>query len=131
MAGGRWNSPAHRVIYAADSYAAVMLEMLVHTRIGRVPASHRWIEIAIPKSVSVEIVDGVALPGWSEEDSGVARRFGDNWFNARRSVVLVVPSVVTGGLSRNLVIHQEHPEFAQLRASDAQPVVWDGRLFTG
>ena len=82
----------------------------------------------IPKSLSVEVADEATLPGWEEEDSPVARRLGDEWFDSRCSLVLVVPSVVTNGLSRNFVIHQEHPEFAPLQASEPQPVMWDVRL---
>ena len=35
--GGRWNSPGRRVIYAAESYAGAMLEVLANSNIGRVP----------------------------------------------------------------------------------------------
>ena len=45
--GGRWNSPGRRVIYAAESYAGAMLEVLVNANIGRMPKHHGWIEILI------------------------------------------------------------------------------------
>ena len=34
--GGRWNSPGRRVICASASYACAMLEVLVHTGMGRI-----------------------------------------------------------------------------------------------
>ncbi len=127
--GGRWSSPGKRIIYAADSFAGAMLEMLVHTQIGRVPSSYKWIEIDIPRTGSVEVAECSTVPGWDAEDSEAARRFGDAWFDARRSAVLFVPSVVTNGLSRNCLINQEHPEFGELKASDAREVAWNARLF--
>jgi RES domain-containing protein len=45
--GGRWNSPGRRVIYAAQTYAGAMLEVLVNANIGRMPRQHAWIEIRI------------------------------------------------------------------------------------
>lgn len=117
------------MIYAADSFAGAMLEMLVHTSIGRVPSSHEWIEIQIPDTVSVEVVEASAVPGWDVEDSGAARQLGDAWYDSRRSLVLLVPSLVTNGLSRNCLLNQEHPEFSKLRASAPKPVAWDARLF--
>ena len=34
LRGGRWNSIGQRVIYAAESYAGAMLEILVHANLG-------------------------------------------------------------------------------------------------
>jgi RES domain-containing protein len=129
VTGARWNSPGRRVIYAADSFAAAMLELLVHTRTGKVPTSHKWVEVAISKAVSVEIAEPEAIPNWAAEDSEAAREFGDAWFDSRRSLILVVPSVVTNGLSRNVLINQEHAELAELRVSEPREVAWDVRLF--
>ena len=129
LTGARWNSPGRRIIYAADSFAAAMLELLVHTRIGKAPRSHKWIEITIPATVSVEIADPEAIPDWATEDSEAARAFGDSWFDSGRSLMLVVPSAVTSGLSRNVLINQEHPQFGKLRVSEERGVAWDVRLF--
>ena len=128
--GGRWNSPGKRIIYAADSFAGAMLEMLVHTGIERVPSTYQWIAIDIPQTVSVEIAGPSDVPGWGDEDSEPARRFGDTWFDSRRSLILLVPSIVTNGLSRNCLMNQEHPEFGELKASGPEAVVWDARLFS-
>jgi RES domain-containing protein len=131
LAGARWNSAGRRVIYAADSFAAAMLEMLVHAGIGRIPSSHKWIEITIPDTVSVEFLDSTAMSGWNDEDSDSARVFGDAWLESKRFLVLVVPSIVTGGLSSNVVVNQDHPEFSELKASMPRDVIWDVRLFRG
>ena len=132
LSGARWNSPGCRVIYAAETFAGALLEMLMHTRLGAVPRTHAWIEIEIPGDVSLEEVDAGAIPGWDTEDSAAAREFGDAWYRSRRSLVLVVPSIVLpSGMGRNVLFNQEHEEFGRLAATDPRPVVWDKRLFAG
>src|SRR5271170_4078408 len=81
--GGRWNSPGRRVIYAAETYAGAILEVLVNSNIGRIPKQHAWIEILIGGDVSVE-----------EVEQRPSRIFGDRWVDEQRSTVLIVPSAV-------------------------------------
>jgi RES domain-containing protein len=115
--GGRWNSQGRRVIYAAETYAGAMLEVLANANIGRMPKHHAWIEILIGGDVSVE-----------EVEQRPSRIFGDKWYDEKRSTVLIVPSTVVR-VERNVVINQDHPGFRKLRATAPKPVVWDERLF--
>jgi RES domain-containing protein len=131
LKGGRWNSPGRRVIYASETYPGAVLEVLAHTRIGKVPRTHEWIEIAIPPSTSIEHVSPENLKGWNASDSVIARQFGDEWLRQQRALILIVPSLPASGLARNVLINQDHPEFTQLKASAPQSVVWDSRLFVG
>ncbi len=125
--GARWNSPGRRVIYAAETYAGALLEILVHAS-GSVPRSHGYIEIDIPGDVSVEEMAPADVPGWDSLSFDSARRFGDHWYDEKRTAVLLVPSVVTM-VERNVLINQEHPEFSRIRASGPVTVRWDSRLW--
>jgi len=87
--GGRWNSPGRRVIYASETYPGAVLEVLAHTRIGKVPRTHEWVEIAIPPHVSVEDVDPESLKNWDAPDFVSARQFGDEWLRQQRILVLI------------------------------------------
>lgn len=129
MFGARWNSPGRSIIYTADSFASAMLEKLVHLNINRLPASQSWVECPIPEDVSVEILDIRNVPGWDREDQRASRSYGDKWFDAKRSLVLAVPSIVTRGQSFNLLINQEHKEFRRLKPTKPRPIEWDQRLF--
>lgn len=129
LIGGRWNSPGRAVIYAAESFAAALLEILVHANLGRVPKSHAVVEITIPESVSIESLSGQNLPGWAEEDQRASRDFGDRWLEEKRSVVLLVPGVVTRGRGLNVLINPAHREFIQITASQPEDIQWDERLF--
>ncbi|WP_418648125.1 RES family NAD+ phosphorylase [Thauera butanivorans] len=130
LLGGRWNSPGHPAIYGSLSHACAMLEILAHAGIGRIPAMQQFVTAELPDDASlVERHEASALPdGWDGEDSRVARRFGDAWLGSRRSLVLVVPSVVAR-LEFNAVVNPAHPDFSTLKMSAPEPVVWDRRLF--
>jgi len=119
------------VIYASETFPGALLEILAHTRIGKLPPSQAWIEITIPADVSLETIGTTAVRGWEKPESSAARRFGDRWFDEARSLILAVPSLAASGLARNLLINQSHPEFTRLAASRPHPVRWDARLFDG
>ncbi|HEX9384347.1 MAG TPA: RES domain-containing protein, partial [Gemmatimonadaceae bacterium] len=57
-----------------------------------------------------------------------SKPFGQAWQQQRRSLLLIVPSVVAR-LENNFLINPEHPEFRQVTTSLHQPVWWDRRLF--
>jgi RES domain-containing protein len=129
VVGGRWNSLGRSVIYAAETFAGAVLEVLVHANLGRVPKTHAVIEITIPDAMPIEIVTPEALPGWNAEDLIASRTYGDRWLDERRTAVLIVPSVVTRGREHNIVVNPEHPAFKDINASKPQEVMWDERLF--
>ena len=126
--GARWNSPGRLVVYASESYAGALLEILAHAS-GSVPRSQGYIEIEIPADVSIEEVTPADLPDWDSPSFETARAFGDRWYDERRTPVLMVPSVATR-IERNILMNQEHPDFARIRASQPVPVRWDERLWT-
>jgi RES domain-containing protein len=125
--GARWNSPGRRVIYAAETYAGALLEILVHAS-GSVPRSQGYVEIEIPSALSIEEITHDVLPRWDAPSFEATQAFGDRWYDERRTPVLIVPSVVTR-VERNVLINQEHPEFPLVRASQAVRVRWDARLW--
>jgi RES domain-containing protein len=126
--GARWNSPGRRVIYATETYAGALLEILVHAS-GSVPRSQGYVEIQIPAGLPLEEITLDDVPQWDSPSFETARAFGDRWYDERRTSVLIVPPVVTL-VERNVLIDQEHPDFARIRASRALPVRWDVRLWT-
>ena len=125
--GARWNSPGRRVIYAAETYAGALLEILVHAS-GSVPQSQGYVQIEIPAGLPVEEITPDDVPHWDSPSFDSARHFGDRWYDERRTPVLIVPSVVTL-LERNVLINQEHSDFLAIRVSQPMPVRWDARLW--
>jgi RES domain-containing protein len=126
---GRWNDSDHPVIYASEHYSTAMLEKLTHGS-GRLPPNQHFIEIAIPPGVSYEVVTKDLLPGWEAKDCAAARAYGVKWRAERRSVLLIVPSVVAR-MENNFVINEDHPDARRITTGLHQPVWWDARLFRG
>jgi RES domain-containing protein len=125
--GARWNSPGRRVVYASEFYAGALLEILAHGS-GSVPRTQGYIEIEIPADMPIEEITPDDLPQWDSPSFKTAREVGDRWFDERRKPVLLVPSVATR-IERNILMNQEHPDFARIRASQPMPVRWDERLW--
>ncbi|MGE5927858.1 MAG: RES family NAD+ phosphorylase [Gemmatimonadota bacterium] len=129
LRGARWNSPGRPVIYAADSFAGSILEVLAHAlRPRTLPGPHHAVEIDIPDAL-VEVLDPAALPGWDDRGSPEAVAFGDRWLAEGRSAVLVVPALPARPVGRNVIINPLHPDAARLSVSDPFAVPWDERLF--
>lgn len=127
--GGRWNSPGRAVIYAAEHYATTIIEKLVHAGRLKLPGAHHAAAIFIPEDTRMERFDPAANAGWDAVGASVARRYGDGWFDARRTPVLLVPSVPGQPVEWNVLINPLHPEAGRIRPLDSFDIVWDGRLF--
>lgn len=118
----RWNSRGRYIIYAAEHYATALLEKAAQMNSIRIPRTLVFVRIEMPAHSSVEELRPDDLPGWQADDRDAGQRFGDRWYDERRSLVLLVPSVVAPGLERNVLINQRHPQFAHVAASSPEPV---------
>ena len=65
------------MIYAAETFAGAMLEVLVHANLSHIPRTHRSVRIEIPESL-IETVNGDDVPGWEKQDLLASRAFGDS-----------------------------------------------------
>ncbi len=124
---GRWNDSFSPMIYTSEHYSTVMLEKLVHGS-GRLPPNQHFIEITIPNGVSYEVVSPAHLPGWDDPSCTASKAFGAQWQQLKRSLLLMVPSVVAR-METNILINPEHGEAGTLAHTLHQPVWWDSRLF--
>ena len=116
------------MIYASEHYSTAMLEKLVHGN-GQLPPNQHFIKITIPNGAAYEMLNTAALPGWYAEAGAASKVHGEAWQQQKRSLILVVPSVVAR-IENNILINPEHPEFPRIEASLHQPIWWDKRLFT-
>ena len=129
LIGARWNSPGRPVVYAADSFAGAILELLAHAARPRtLPGPHHAVRLDLPDA-GVEVADPAAVAGWDRRDSPVALAFGDAWIRQGRTAALVVPSVPSRPVGRTVIINPEHPDAGKITVSDPFPVPWDERLF--
>ena len=124
---GRWNTPVSPMIYTSEHYSTAMLEKLVHGS-GQLPPDQHYIVVTIPNGISYEVLDTAALPDWYLESCATSKPFGQMWQQQKRSLLLIVPSIVAR-IEKNFLINPEHPEFRRVTTSLHQPVWWDRRLF--
>lgn len=126
---GRWNSIGLRAIYAAETYAGALLEILVHSNLSQPPKNHRVVRIVVPDNVTIETVSIDMVQNWDAADMIASRAFGDRWIQENRTAILRVPSVITNGRESNIVFNPAHSEFALVRTDDPEPLHRDARLF--
>jgi RES domain-containing protein len=118
----RWNCRGRHIIYAAEHYATALLEKAAQLSGVKIPRTLVFIRINVPPDATLEEVHVTDLPGWDSDDKIAAQRYGNRWYDERRSLILVVPSLAAPGLERNILINQEHAEFSQVTASVGEPV---------
>lgn len=131
LKGGRWNEKGTRAIYASASFAAAVLEVMVHANIGRVPRGTMGITIDIPDDVPVDRLRSEQLDLWDAHPPSASRAYGDAWLKRNGGLVLMVPSAVTSGWDDNAMINPLHPAFGRIVVSAPLPVRLDPRLFPG
>jgi RES domain-containing protein len=127
LSPGRWNTATSPVIYASRHYSTAILEKLVRGS-GELPPNQHFVEITIPTGISYEHLTPAHLPGWDDITRAASQAYGAAWQSSRRSLVLLVPSVVAR-MDLNVLINPEHPEFPRITYGLHQPVWWDPRLF--
>jgi RES domain-containing protein len=115
------------MIYATEHYATALLEKLAHGS-GALPPNQHFITITIPRGLACEMFSLSSMPGWDNVSATVSKAFGEAWQPERRSVVLIVPSVVAR-IERHVLINPAHPEFRHITTTLHEPVFWGRRLF--
>ncbi len=93
IAPGRWNTAGTPIIYTGQRYSTALLEKLVHGS-GRLPPNQHYIRVALQQGLSYEVFSPPSLPGWDTIPASVSKAFGELWCLERRSVILLVPSIV-------------------------------------
>jgi RES domain-containing protein len=116
------------MIYTGEHYSTAMLEKLVHGS-GAMPPNQHYVEITIPNGVPYEVLNTASLPDWAHATATSSKIYGDDWQRQKRSLLLIVPSVVAR-VEKNILINPEHPQFGEIKTSIHRPIWWDDRLFT-
>jgi len=127
IAPGRWNDAISPVIYASEHFSTALLEKLVRGA-GELPPNQHAVTITIPRGLTYEVFLPPSLPGWDRVPAKVSKTFGAQWQAQKRSLILLVPSVVAR-VDRNVLINPAHAEFAEVECGLHEPVFWDRRLF--
>jgi RES domain-containing protein len=128
QAGGRWNSPGTRVVYAAGSLSLAMLEMLVHLQSRQLLQRYVTFHVQFDEAL-MAAVDPADLPRrWRVSPPPHAvQAVGDEWIAAGTSPVLRVPSVIVT-TEWNYLLNPDHPDFSRIDIGEKRPIKFDARL---
>ena len=127
--GGRWNRKGTNVLYTAEHESLAVLEMLVHATMTLLPKDLKLLVLSIPPDVSSEkIYDGILSANWREYPAPpVLAKFGSEWVNSKKSLLLYVPSVIVP-TEFNILINPYHQEFSQIKEKEIRDLLFDERL---
>lgn len=118
------------MVYAASSRALACLETLAHLAAGDLPLNRYLVVIEVPDEVwnGAAKVDPKRHVGWDALPADkVSLDVGDKWVAARKSALLIVPSVIVPEES-NILINPEHPDSAHIQAKKLRRWTYDSRL---
>jgi RES domain-containing protein len=96
----------------------------------RLPSTLVYTRIELPDDITVERVEPGQIPGWDGDNRSASQVFGDRWYDERKSLALLVPSLAAPGLEWNLLINQRHPDFTRVTAAKPRPIVCHPKLLT-
>lgn len=125
--GGRWNTKGSPCVYLGGSIAICVLEALVHLSSPDELAHFTLFSLSVPDNLITELDP---LP---EHWNAVPQRtsvqlVGTSWLQQGESLVLLVPSAITG--ERNALLNPLHPQAGQVIATaQRQAFPLDPRLF--
>ena len=128
LAGGRWNSPGTAMVYATQSIALAMLEILVHVQSRNLLTNYVLFEVQFEEALVTQLNVGTLPKNWNHSPVPIdVQQYGDHWVQQSKSVILQVPSVIVP-LETNYLINPAHKDFSHLKISQPIAVKFDPRL---
>lgn len=126
--GGRWNSPGTSVVYASESRALCLLEVLAGIRSVKPIEAYLLIPIRFDDSLVTWVEPGDLPAEWRHSPPPPStQQIGDRWAEEQRFVILRVPSSIVPDES-NYLINPAHPDFARIEIGAREELSIDSRL---
>lgn len=125
-AAGRWHYAGRPIVYLAETPAAALLEVCVHTSANDVPPEFTLLRVEGPDT-DVSSIDLKALPEdwWTRLE--VTRDLGTVWLEKQESVLLRVPSAIVPE-TKNYLFNPMHRFAANFRIVETIAYPFDPRL---
>ncbi len=126
--GGRWNRPGISMVYAAQTRALAALEALAHYGGAERRIAFVTFEIDVPDKLAIRLAASDLPRDWRSAEPGASTQdIGSQWQLARRSVALVVPSVLIPQ-ECCVLINPEHVDARRVMIHYPEPFAFDDRL---
>ena len=127
---GRWHRAGNPIVYASDTPAGALLEVIAHTEaVALLKHSYVLFTIALEPDRHLLRLSADRLPAdWrSLQWPTSTQRIGTRWFEDQDSVALEVPSAVIPQ-QHNYLINPRHPHFGELGIEGPTAFEIDSRL---
>jgi RES domain-containing protein len=125
---GRWHHAGHPVVYLAESPAAALLEVCVHTSANDVPPEFTLLRIEGP-DLAVSVIRLDELPRDWRSRLEVTRDLGTAWLQDKETVLLQFPSAIVPQTT-NFLFNPMHADATKFRIAETFSHPFDTRLKT-
>lgn len=126
--GGRWNPPGTAVVYASETRALCLLEVLAGLRAVKPVQAYVLIPATFDDSLVLDVGTRDLPPEWRRHPPHPGtQRIGREWVDRKRSAVLRVPSAIVPE-EANYLLNPAHPDFGQIEIGTPEEVTIDPRL---
>jgi RES domain-containing protein len=118
---GRWNQKGTPVLYFSLALSLACPEQLVHLTPDEMPDDYVYTSVDLRGEPEAADYRGSLM------DVDSTRRYGHRWATDRRSLAILVPSVIIP-IEFNLLLNPLHVAFTDLEWGEPQPFAFDPRL---
>jgi len=122
---GRWNTKGLEIVYAAETPALAMLEILIQNSRATLPDTYKLLKIEAPDQMELPDIEGLKND-W-QLDEHYTKIVGSRWLTEQTSTLLRVPSVIMPD-SFNVLINPHHSDFNKVRIAGVTLNALDPRL---
>ena len=126
--GGRWSPAGIPVVYAAESRALAVVEVLANVDDAETLFDVAW--VFVRAEVPDELVEKPSRfpASWRQfPHPAETQAVGTEWARSERSVALRLPSAVVPG-EFNYLLNPTHPDFKRVKIGRSEPFTFDPRL---
>lgn len=125
-AEGRWHYSGQPIVYLSESPSAALLEVCVHTAANDVPPDFTLLRIEGPEVKIAAVAANDLTKGWQEHVE-TTRAIGMKWLQAKKTVLLRVPSAIVPETT-NYLFNPVHPDARKFRVVEAMLCPFDARI---
>lgn len=126
--GGRWNSPGTSVVYASETRALCLLEVLAGLRSVKPIDAYVLIPVRFHDAMVIGVERNDLAADWRRSPPPpTTQQIGDDWVQRQRSAVLRVPSAIVPEES-NYLLNPAHPDFGRIEIGPPEEILIDSRL---
>lgn len=129
IAGGRWNSKGHAVIYSSENRSLAILELLSHFTDYIIPDDLVLLTILLPSDLNIKEIKPAMLPkNWKMYPAPIRlAEIGDEWLDRNDTLILKVPSVIIVN-EYNYLINPSHKDIVKVKIARKEKFIVDERL---